>query len=845
MKKSQISTFFIIGIILMIAFFIFYFIQNNNNFYRNEIKQSFHFTDVRSDINTYVNQCIKDSATDAIQETGIREETKGNYIVLVKFKILSCINPLISALREQAYKVTDADIAVNVIFNPETIVVNIYYPLLIEKDGQKISFKEFDYTFDRSNNVRIPGGITDKEITLVSANGKAVLKIPKGVKITDKTGKPAENIGIRVEDLHFDGLDNNVVLGQLVYDDFPDGIRFSGPVEFSVEFREKDIPPGYTKENIRLAWWNKEKGIWYAVETTFKENRAIAQITHLSKWAPALGRMYGSSANNVDTPASFGTATGMAIKDTDFQGIGGVQGVAEAKINTLSHIETLFTHRYSPYGLVLPPGMAGAVNSKTPAKLKLWIVSGIMDDNPKGIASLADPKTQSQLVDCRNIMETRGATGDYVTYPIVTYGYFPDFELDNTDYTTDENTQKAPDRNLVNVNDAKWYSDDKFVKCEEAGIHDAVTHFVNGNKNEPYFEIRSCAKWKCSATKECPSPINGLDPKACMGGRSYCNVINDGNRQLLCIPYEGPKRPLYTGSEQAVGDLPCCPESISGVPLELFGYHRFMCAGGTARPRAPGATDETGVSGLLMFEPNGNGLIAATMATFNGEETDQPLITVTTTRSPEIMDISNGNNRKDAHNFCRITPFADGSLFKEVTLSEDAENIVWERLNPLGQINALAGKTPAFGIYGADLIKFKKIVDMSAVCDISWEYWGSNPVNNHVKSGTEEACQSGKLSYGSNGQPDYSEYCSFMKDRLEAHLNCEEEKKASSKLDCSDKEDCEKLKEKSLGKYWAGLDCSNKNQCEKQKTKSSELDCSGIGIPQDEYGSKTKELGCS
>ena len=77
---------------------------------------------------------------------------------------------------------------------------------------------------------------------LTSADGKAQLVIPKGVKITDENGVPIDYLGIRVNDLHFDGLENKYSVGQTIYDHFPDGLIFSEPVKLSIEFREKDIP---------------------------------------------------------------------------------------------------------------------------------------------------------------------------------------------------------------------------------------------------------------------------------------------------------------------------------------------------------------------------------------------------------------------------------------------------------------------------------------------------------------------------------------------------------------------------------------------------------------------------
>jgi hypothetical protein len=694
MNKSQISVFFILGIVftILLGIVTFYLSQNSQVFYKEEVKKTYHFSDVGTDVRDYINLCIKDSATESIQETGIREDTKEKYVSLVKNKINNCMAPLLRALKDEGYNITQGVISVQVGINRETVIVDITYPLDIQKNEQKISFERFHYTFDRSVNVNIPGGVTDKEVTLTAPDGKATLKIPKGVKITDNSGNPIENIGIRVEDLHFDGLENKYNVGQTVYDNFPDGTYFSEPIELSIEFRSKDVPKGYTNDNIRLAWWNNKTGVWYATDTEISNGRATAKIYHFTKNGLVVG-------------------TDHSLFSTD-------------------SIETIFIHKYSPYNLV---------NNKeaSPEGTKVWAISGYQDEKTvDGIATLKEDTDPSQLANCREYL----LEGLKFTKPVISYGFYP-----LVDITVGGQT---PYRENY-FSDAGLYDAGSFVNCESSGEYNFLTYSMDGDS--PQFKPNvACAISTCSG-EPCPDPAN-RNPNSCTG-HAYCNGDNE-----ICIPYKGTE-PVYSAEEQQNNlGLPCCLEPKSNLEAaqskKSFGWFNFRCAGGSVTARNPSATDESGAASLLVLGNNGNGIVyvksllkidfGKAFSYFHDIPEILPRTTIPTDimipGTNIVMEGTKGDMiaRKDASYYSRIRPYEDGSLYKEIVMSGDAKTAAgFDK----------TAKVPAFGLNGCDVIKYKKVSDMSAVCDVIWEYWGS-PATHPApgdKSEKEQLCQTGKL----------------------------------------------------------------------------------------------------
>ncbi len=285
MKKAQSSLFVLIGLAVLILVSIFFVSLSGRKQVNFEAKNYDGLTELRmrEDISENINFCIENSVRTTMQDTGIRQETLVEYESLTTTRIDNCVSPLIEELERQEYDVDEGNIIVDINLNPEAIVVEVDYPTKIEKGDRLIQFTDFHYTFDRSATVKIPGGITDDEIIVVSPDDRAEIVIPPGVEIRDQEGNLVDEIGLKVDDLHFGGLENKHVVGQLVYEGYPD-VTFSKPVQLSLDFREEDIGDIPEEESIAVSYWDEDNQVWYAFPTEIHDGVATANVTHLSFW---------------------------------------------------------------------------------------------------------------------------------------------------------------------------------------------------------------------------------------------------------------------------------------------------------------------------------------------------------------------------------------------------------------------------------------------------------------------------------------------------------------------------------------------------------------------------------
>ncbi len=666
MKKSQISLFVFTGIILIIfiVFFIYAFSKGNNSFYLGENKRVVTLSDVKIDISSYIHSCIKDAASEALQDTGIREETVNEYKRLVTSKIKACSDAFFAHLQEQQnYEITKGDINVNVELNDDSIKVDIDYPITVEHEGDKIDFREFHYVFDRSVSVKIPGGVTNKEMRFTASNGKAQIVLPKGVKITDINGKPVENIGLKIEDVHFDGLENRYALGQLVYEGFPDKIFFSKPVELSIDFREEDIPEGYTTNNLMIAYWDNESEIWFALPTEIREKRAIANITHFTFLGIFFVRLY--LFNN-----------------------------------------KLFEQRYTP-------SRAG-----TERNLQAWWIQEDTSDITAGTASLQPgdhpdyvngiqpeefvkwnyyPTDQEMLVESAPIdfkLTYQGKSNEFLSYPKIQYGYF---------------------KNPENPSDAD------FVDCEPEEITTSASYHITYQSvdDKPYFYLFD-PKCRVGITcSECQK--SGQNGDECVN-KNNCMAFGE----QICVPYEEDDTNTEDTIVPCCLENP--PAIKESSPKVFGWHNYQCVGGMVRPADDQEASDfivfepnGNAVLGLINVLPKPQRYSSY----FGQAETLTPKLQHLSEFYRSLLfglfieqqDLSPNTQQGEGYPFyCNIKPFPEtGNPFQEIEVSSSIK----ERLGFSSRDNMVA-----YGVYGLDIIKMTNHPETKSELHTQcWLYW--------------------------------------------------------------------------------------------------------------------------
>ncbi len=688
MRKAQVSIFVILGLVLLLimSVYMFYVSRNSIRSYEEDTDKVTTLSDVNIDSRNYINSCIKDSVQETIDDTGIREENINQYKTIVTEKITECTKELFNNLEDMDYKVEVSNIIIEAVFEDETISVEVIYPISIEHDGQKIDFSSFNYVFDRSTSISIPNGIADKDITIVSSNRNTELKIKKGTRITDKDGNPIENIGIKVEDVHFDGLENMYAVGELVYDNFPDGTYFSEPIEISIEFREEDIPEEYGPENIMISYWNEEVGIWYANPTAIIEGRAVANISHFSKYSLQLLKLHWIT-------------------------------------------NTVFQQRFTPFS---------ASNDDTDA---VWFIesgpsgSGVASLQP-GYKGIEDLKKHNKYQDFREVLKTE----DFLFAPNIRYGFYENpYEEDKGEFTNCEEDKEGD-----GLNELKCVIDEEtYPYCWVFGSTNYFCDSLNSDTEckDKHFgyavgKDKLCIPYDTTTNEELVSSADQVYGYERMSNHiTECsNLKEECPTGTVCSEYETKCQDYIENCNEDESKcneekLPCkliTPKLDEDT--KVFAWQNYRCAGGDVNQ-----IESLGVADFIEFKKNGNSVVelfrdkpAIVMfaSPFNAKPNFDSL--------KSSLDLQRGNQFTAEQQvarmgvffdnptysfYCQLKKFEDGSTFKRVEATSD-----------LG---------PAFGINGAYAIS--KIdsdkTSMQAICEITYAFNG----NGYKRSNTPKS----------------------------------------------------------------------------------------------------------
>jgi hypothetical protein len=289
-KKSQLTLFIIIGILLavLLAFSLILVVRNTGFDFESESRKASRLSEMRADIKAYIISCGYEAVSTLVDDTGLREETRQLYENRISEEVMICSETIFASLAEQGYSIEAQAASTIVELTDNSILVTVLYPVTVRRNQEIITFDEFTIKLERAVTVYFPDGLVPADTIVQAMNERAYLLLEEGTEITDEDGNPVEYVSLNLVDLHFDGLSNGVVVGNVVYQGLPEGAQFSREVTLVIEIRQHDIPPGYTMNDLKIAWWDKTLRLWRSWPTAIEGNRLVAQITHFTEMAPPI-----------------------------------------------------------------------------------------------------------------------------------------------------------------------------------------------------------------------------------------------------------------------------------------------------------------------------------------------------------------------------------------------------------------------------------------------------------------------------------------------------------------------------------------------------------------------------
>ncbi len=300
MGKGQSTLFIIAGIlaVIIVSFFAINLTGNKNTASIQTLNQGQSFSLDTKGLQKTFDGCSNDAIIKANIEYGLNEKNRDNYKKYVSERVKKCMSQYILELNSKDYLVTEGLSASEVEFLENTIIVKIDYTIIMGKDSQQFKFESYTETFPKQSTVNLD---ETKEILLISNDKVAKIIIGEGTTAVSGSVK-IDKIGLTLLDKHFDGLENNIVVGNLVYEGLPDKTSFSKPVKLSINFRTKDFPLYINENTLSIAWWDEDFKIWRGLDTTIKDGVASAMVDHFTKFAIVVECDSGTEITTVVVP---------------------------------------------------------------------------------------------------------------------------------------------------------------------------------------------------------------------------------------------------------------------------------------------------------------------------------------------------------------------------------------------------------------------------------------------------------------------------------------------------------------------------------------------------------------
>ena len=288
-NKGQVTVYVILGILLVILLGVFFVTTNKQTTDDLELEaQNLDLVaNVKSTVQSYAQNCLKDLTTQALLEYGL-DYTNDLTRSYIYSHIDACLD--FEMYENQGFIVQKSYPYVNVNIESEKIFVDLEYEFTLERDNTKYDFEKFSYSTSRTSFIALDNGIANKDITLPSSDNDAVVFFPTGTRVM-LDGAPVDKVSIKSLDSNFNNQLNAIVVGGVVYDIEPDGAVIEGKLELTLHFDPSDLREDYDYNNLAIAYYNEETGIWNSISTKVNVDdlSLTANLEHFSIYGIVVG----------------------------------------------------------------------------------------------------------------------------------------------------------------------------------------------------------------------------------------------------------------------------------------------------------------------------------------------------------------------------------------------------------------------------------------------------------------------------------------------------------------------------------------------------------------------------
>lgn len=154
-KKAQTTIFVIIGIVLVVIVALFFINKSikQKEKIKDEIEDIQSFSEIRSKVSIYSEQCLKITTQDIINKIWIADEN--DIYQYLKKHYLECVDDF-NAIEKEGYEIEFKPPEYTVGINDGFVNIEMKFPITITRDEQETYLEDFDYNLAYISNPEIP-----------------------------------------------------------------------------------------------------------------------------------------------------------------------------------------------------------------------------------------------------------------------------------------------------------------------------------------------------------------------------------------------------------------------------------------------------------------------------------------------------------------------------------------------------------------------------------------------------------------------------------------------------------------------------------------------------------------
>ncbi|MBD3203197.1 hypothetical protein GF327_02805 [Candidatus Woesearchaeota archaeon] len=285
-KKSDLTIYFIIGLVIILSMAIMLYL---NNTYKKQIitnnENNIQNLNLKKQIvEYYVNGCIEKEFFDAKDFCGLEKvvciET------WIKNNLKNCINKF--GRNNPGLIINVGSSGIETINEKDSISIKIDMPIEIFLSDKRAELSEFNYVFIKTKfknigNLVSEEGILNEDVSLYSSDKFFNIKLQKGTKIIFSEDENIDNVKISVGVEQKNDEEKNIV-GLYIYNLKPDGLQFEGNCKIKIYYDEKKVDE--EKNELVLMMREDESEIWKKIEEyswNKQQNYISAKLKHFSQ----------------------------------------------------------------------------------------------------------------------------------------------------------------------------------------------------------------------------------------------------------------------------------------------------------------------------------------------------------------------------------------------------------------------------------------------------------------------------------------------------------------------------------------------------------------------------------